>query len=309
MKNVKIKKNNQKAGSAVSKATILTKQLYENNVGARALRRAGKNKNLKGHVFEYMSADRINMNPANIIKGKKAVLAKSNTAVRDDIIIRQGRKIVGRMQLKDTPKGINDTVGRVVKKQYRGTNLVGTTETKAAYDKAIAAQNAKGAHITQKMSANGISSDQTTIIAAKALGGDVIKHKDVIMRQASKTGIKAGAISGGLEAVTSTKQVLDGEKSVGDAVVSVSKEATIGAVSASVGDATATVVTIAVAATPAAPAAPLVGTAAGMAASIGADKIVRNADYSAVQKYIKKRKSTSGKTIYSKRTLKTAVAR
>lgn len=54
------------------------------------------------------------------------------------------------MQLKDTPKAINDTVRKVGKKQYKGTNLIGTKETKAAYDKAVVAKNAKGIHITKK---------------------------------------------------------------------------------------------------------------------------------------------------------------
>lgn len=286
MRNVKKKQDDRKVGSDVSKAVVLTKQLYENNVGARALQRAGKNKNLKGHVFEYMSADRINMNPVNILKGKKAVLAKSNTAVRDDLLTKQGKKIVNRVQSKDTPKAISDTVKRVSKGQYKGTNLVGTKETKDAYDKMVAVKNAKGAHITQKMSTNGISSDQTSVIAAKALGGDVIKYKEAIARQASRTGMKAGVVSGGLEALTSTKKVLDGEKSVGNAIASVSKETVVGAVSAGVGDATATVVTVAVAATPAAPVAPLVGTVAGLAASVSADKTLRATGNRAIKMYV-----------------------
>ena len=113
-KPVEVKKSTfpkRKSNPATTIAAV--KQIHDGSVAARAIKRAGKNKNLKGHIFEILTRDQYNLNPKNIAQGREAVLTNSPTAIRDDIIIKQGKKIVGRMQLKDTPKGINDTVKRV----------------------------------------------------------------------------------------------------------------------------------------------------------------------------------------------------
>lgn len=270
------KKDVKRKRCNVSASVVIGKQGYEGTVTGRALKRAGKNPNLKGHILEIMTCDRINVNPKNILRGKKAVLTKSTTAMRDDIVIKQGGKVVGRMQVKDTPKGIRDTVNKVRSGQYRGTSLVGTKETQNAYQSTVAKANAKGANITQKMSSNGISSQQTELLAKKALGGSVQQSAKEIGRQAAKAGMASGVISGSFEAAASTKQVLSKEKTLKQAVVDVSKEVAIGTASGAVGDAVATVATIVVAATPIAPAAPVIGTGAGVVASVITDNKIRD---------------------------------
>lgn len=275
MKKEKTKQEKKKLPS-IGTATVFAKNLYENNVGTRALERAGKNKNLKGHVFEQLTVDKINRNPSNILKGKKAVLTKSPTAVRDDILIKQGGKIVKRMQLKDTPRGIKDTVNRVANKQYARTNLVGTKETVKAYTNEVAKRGAEGTKITQKMTTNGISSAQTEVIAAKALGGSVVKQSRTIAGQATKTGAKSAAFSTTVGTITNAKKVAQKEITVKEAVSNVAKDSAINAVSATIGDAVATGVTIAVAATPVAPVAGVVGTTAGVGASMVVDTAMRN---------------------------------
>lgn len=285
MNTEKIKKNNPEnsegredsKGKAkrIGATTATGNQIYQNSIVNRALKRAGKNKNLKGHINEIMTCDRFNFNPSNALKGKKAVLTKSNTAIRDDIVVKQGNKIIKRMQLKDTPSasGIQDTMKRVANHQYKGTNLVGTVETAAAYAK----EAAKNGNINQKMASNGISSQTTALLAKKALGdsvGNVIKDSGKILNQAKKTAVPSAAISGGFEAVKETKRVMKGDQTAGGAVKNVVTEVGIGAASAVTGDALGTAATIAVAATPAAPAAPVVGLATSWVASGAADKVL-----------------------------------
>lgn len=200
------------SGSFVSPSTVTAKQVYEGSVASRAVKRAGKNKNLKGHVYEVMTCDQINLKPQNILQKKKAVLTKSPTAMRDDIVVKQGKKVVGRMQLKDTPKGIADTAKKVQSGQYKGTKLVGTKETQKAYQTKVAKMNANGSNITQKMNTNGISSQQTDVIAKKALGGNVIKSGGAIAKQASSAGMAAGVFAGALDAATSVPKVFKGER-------------------------------------------------------------------------------------------------
>ena len=88
--------NEKKNGINIGAGIAATKQLYEANVAKRALNRAGKNKNLKGHINELLMVDQLNRKTGNILKGKKAVLTKSPTAVRDDIVLKQNGKIIQR---------------------------------------------------------------------------------------------------------------------------------------------------------------------------------------------------------------------
>ncbi len=276
----------KRKGPSVGAGVVAIKQLYENNVAMRALKRAGRNKNLKGHIFEQLTVDKINMKPHSILKGEKAVLTKSTTAIRDDVLVKQGKKIAKRIQLKDTPKGIKDTVTRVANKQYAGTNLVGTKETAKAYANEIAKKEAKGVKITQKMTTNGISSGQTELIAAKTFGGNVVKQSEAIIGQASKTGVKAAALSAAVGVTANAKRVVNKEITVKKALNDVVKDSAVNATASAVGDAAATVVTIAVASTPAAPAAVAAGTVVGVGATIATDNVIRNADFSKMAKNV-----------------------
>lgn len=275
MKKEKTKQEKKKL-PGIGTTTVFAKNLYENNVGKRAVERAGKNKNLKGHVFEQLTVDKINRNPSNILKGKKAVLTKSPTAVRDDILIKQNGKVVKRMQLKDTPKGIRDTVDRVKNKQYAGTNLVGTKETVKAYRNEVAKKRSQGIKITQKITDNGITSEQTKVISAKVLGGSLAKQSRAIAGQAVKTGAKSAAFSVTVGTITNAKKVIQKEITVKKAVGNVAKDSARNAVSATVGDAVAAGVTIVVAGTPAAPVAGVAGTVAGVGVSMVVDNVMQN---------------------------------
>ena len=279
--------------------TISTgKQIYQNSVIDRALKRAGKCKNLKGHINEIMTCDKINLNPKNIIQGKKAVLTKSPTAIRDDRIIKQGSKIVGREQLKDTisKSGLLKTAKQVSNGQYKGTSLVGTKETVQAYNKI------KSTHpnVTQMMKSNGISSMETDLLAKKALGASVLENSDKILNQAGKTAKTGAVVSGGLEIINNIHKVTTGQETIKEATKSVANETAIGGTSAAIGDATATGVTMLVATTPAAPIAPVAGTLAGMGVSIITDKGIRKVESSidkSLKKYAKKKKGESDKII------------
>lgn len=266
----------KKKSGKVAPAVVATKQLYESTVIKRACDRAGKNPNIKGHIFEVMSCDKINANPANIIQGKKAMLTRSATAVRDDIVIKQGKKVVGRMQLKDTPRSINDTIKRVGNKQYRGARLVGTKETAEAYAKTVEKGAKNGSKITQKMTTNNISSLQTELLAKKALGGKIIKSGKELSKQSLKSGISSAGISAAIEGVKCVDQIRKGKKTAKDAGKTIISEATIAATSAAVGDAAATATTI-VTAPVLGPIAGPVGTVTGVTASSVTDAVLRKA--------------------------------
>ena len=281
---MRIKKADGKKGTGLGASVVAGKHLYERSVASRAFKRGGMNKNLKGHVFEIMTADKINASPSNFLNGRKAVLTKSTTAVRDDIVVKQGGKVVERMQLKDTPGSIKDTLARVKNQQYKGTKLVGTKETAKAYERAVAKSKGSGVKITQKMTTNGISSGQTELIATRKLGGNIVKNSGKIVNQASKVGVKTAVVSTGVGVAVNTGQVLKGEKSISKAAVDVTKDAAINGVVASVGDYVATATTMVIACTPAASIAGPAGIATGVATSIATESILRNLDYDASKK-------------------------
>ena len=147
-------------------AAMAAGETYEAKVGMEMLERCGNNPNGKGVVHELLYRDAYNANPLNIASGRNAQLARSATAVRDDIVIRQGGKIVRRAQLKDTANSVGKTVQQAAGHKYAGTALMGTEETTAAYT----AKTAKVGSDLQKMQSTGISSGTTSRIANKALG-------------------------------------------------------------------------------------------------------------------------------------------
>ena len=128
------------------------------------------------------------------------------------------------------------------------------------------------------MSTNGISSADTELIQAKALGGSVLKNGRAIAGQTAKTGVTSAVISGGIATVSNVKKVVRGEKTKTEAAVAVAKEAGTGAVSGMAANVAGTAATIAVAGTPLAPAAPAAGVAASMAAGYVADVGCRKVD-------------------------------
>lgn len=265
-------RKNIKTGSVLGVGSVIKSQVRDTNITTRALNRVGKNKNIKGTINEIMTVDKFNKNPVNLLQGKRATLTKSTNAVRDDIIIKKGKKVVGRAQLKDTPSpsGIRKTINQVKDKHYKGTNLIGTKETA----KEFAKKASQDKTIKQKMTSNGISSKETSLLAAKALGGDLSEHTKVILTESTKRGGKVALTTAGVEGIKNAVAVKNGEKEIKEALGSVASETAIITASSIAGETAQAAVTIA-AAPVAGPAAPVVGMAAGMGTNIVTEKALR----------------------------------
>ena len=217
--------------------TAAAREIYEGKVGIEALARAGRNRNLKGVIHEVMVKDTFNADPLNMLAGKAASLTKSTTAVRDDIIIKQAGKIVGRMQLKDTAGSIGDTIRQVSSGKYQRTALMGTKETTQAFSAA-----AKRAGVTQKMGSTGFSSSDTARIANKALGSSAGGlTASSVAKVAGSTGAIGAALSGGIEVLISGAKLANGEIDAEEFAGNVAREAAGGGIAAGAGAAAATV--------------------------------------------------------------------
>ena len=212
----------------------MAREGYETKAGVEAVSRAGHCPQLKGHVHEILFKDRYNLDPVNILEGKTAELTKSATAPMKDVVMKQGGRVVGHAQLKDTvsSSGVKKTVEQLKAGHYNKTRVFGTTETADKVARAAARTGEK----VQKVHSSGISSETTSRIAGKALG----KMPTLgALGSAAKSGGASGAVvSAGLEAVTSVVDVCEGRKSVGEAAgdvtVAAIKGGAIGAASAAV---------------------------------------------------------------------------
>lgn len=254
------KERKNQVGTAVAAAKVCS----DTKTGMEALARSGgRNPQLKGVVHEIMYKNRYNADPTRIKDGAKAVLSKSPIAVRDDILIKKGGKIIGRAQLKDTPKSIGKTIQQVQSGHYRGTVLMGTSETTKAYGKAAVGK------VTQKMTDSGISSTDTARVAAQTIGGKVTVG--AVTKAAQSSGCTGAILSGGVAAVSSGRKLARGEISAGECASTIAKETIGGGVSAAAGSSAATVTSTLVAGAVAATTAPAwVPAVAGGVAAFGA---------------------------------------
>ena len=246
----------KKQAAHLGTAAATARSAYEGKVGVEAvIRSGGKNPQLKGVVHEVLYRDSVTLNPQNLVSGTKGVLSKSATAVRDDVLLKQGGKVVGRAQLKDTVAGVSKTVKQAASGKYAGTKLMGTKETVAAYEKAVENLAKNGTQVTQKMTSTGISSADTSRIAAQTIGGGL---KVAQVGRAALTSAGTGAVlSGVVEAVSSGVQLANGEIDGGEFVANVAKETAGGGLSAAGGTAAATAVGAAAATVLAGTTAPL----------------------------------------------------
>ena len=81
---------NHQAGAAAAAG----RSAYEAKVGVEAVvRSGGKNPQLKGVVHEILYRDSLTMAPKNLASGAKGTLSKSVTAVRDDVLLKQGGSV------------------------------------------------------------------------------------------------------------------------------------------------------------------------------------------------------------------------
>ena len=262
-------KKNYGAGVAAGR------KAYEAKAGIEAYGRAGNNPQLKGVVHEVLYKDAQTINPNNLVNGVKGTLSKSTTAVRDDVLLMQGGKVVGRSQLKDTANSISKTVKQVSDGKYAGTNLMGTKETVQVYEKAVEKLADKGVTISQKMTSTGISSADTSRIAAETIGGKMAASS--IAKVAQSSGVAGGAISGGLEVISAGMDLLKGDIDGGEFVGRVAKETVGGGISAAGGSAAATVVSAGAASVLAATAAPVwVPAALGLGVAVVAGSFIKD---------------------------------
>lgn len=198
-------------GKKAEKRVLNLREAYDVKVGGEALQRAGKCKQLKGIVHEVLYKDKYNANPKNILAGRTAHLTKSNTAQCKDIVITQNGKVVGHRQLKDVVSkgGIKKLAKQINSGKYKNTKVLGTEETV----KKLAGKT------KQSVESSGISTETTTRIANKALGKIPTIHN---IHVAGKAGGIAGAtIGAGVEAISNVADVIDGKKSVEDAMIDV----------------------------------------------------------------------------------------
>lgn len=193
--------------------STVVKESYESKVAIEALNRAGKCPNLKGHVHEILYKDKFNLNPVNIMKNKKAVLTKSNTAQMKDIIILKNGKVAGHAQLKDTvsASGVRKTIAQINSGHYNKTRVLGTAEATAKLQ----------GKVSQPVYSSGISSETTSRIANKALGKMPSMSS---MHSIGKSGGLAGAaVSAGIQSVQSLYDLYNDKKTLSEASVDIAK--------------------------------------------------------------------------------------
>ncbi|MBQ9479560.1 MAG: hypothetical protein IJU71_08405, partial [Selenomonadaceae bacterium] len=211
---------NQNRNSAVNNIGVAAREGYEAAAALRALERAGHNPQLKGVVHEIMFCDMYNANPANILAGNHAALTRSATAQMRDVVMTSGGKVVGHAQLKDTisPSGVRKTVEQIRSGHYDKTTIFGTDET----TRQVAGK------VSQRVRSSGISSNTTSRIADKALGR--MPTMGALGAAARSGGMAGAAFGAGVEAISSTIDVINGKKSVGDAVIDVGGAAAKGGI-------------------------------------------------------------------------------
>lgn len=247
----------------VNNASNLVKHGYEATVKARALARAGACNNLNGHILEVMGADKTNLNPCNWARGVRETLSKSATDKVADSVVRQGGKVIAKVQYKDCSHSIGDVVRRVKSGQYQGTTLKGTTETAKVFNRYAAKHG-----MPVRMQDTGISQNTTKSLARSCGACKQVPLSTATGWAAKSGGIWGGAISGGISAVSNIAAVCNGEKDGWEAAGCIAKDTAGGALSGAGAAAAATVTGSAVAAGIAGTA--IAGTALGVACTVGA---------------------------------------
>lgn len=259
----------------ISPTKTVIQQGYEANLIQRTIKRAGKNTNIKGHINEMRMVDKINMNPINIIKGNKATVTKSPTAKRDDIIVKNGQKVIKRFQAKDTSSasGAAKTAKQMMSGKYNKTNVVGTKETVEKVIRQKGMENSK-----QVIKSNGLRSIDNERIAAKALGKGNLKETVKLAKVGTgKAAASSAIIAGAMQTVTVTGEVKKGDKNLKEAMYSVGKEATIAAGTGAISKVVADGVAIGTVGAIGGPAGTVAGAVIGIGSSVVVDKTARMA--------------------------------
>lgn len=265
-------KNNNQTGTV----TAAGRSVYETKVGVEAVvRSGGKNPQLKGVVHEILYRDSLTVAPKNLASGAKGALSKSVTAVRDDVLLKQGGSVVGRAQLKDAVVTADKVARQAAGGKYAGTKLMGTKETVAAYEKAAANLAKNGTKVTQKMTSTGISSADTSRIAAQTIGGNLKAAQ--LGKAALTSGVTGAVLSGVIETASSGVKLVNGDIDGGEFAANVAQEAVGGYLAAAGGSAAATAAGIGAATLLAGSTAPLwVPGAVAVGAAVAAGSVVKS---------------------------------
>ena len=230
------------------------KEIYEGKVIHEALSRAGKNPHLKGHIHEILIKDKMNSNPINVLKGKKAVLTKNPNATSSDIVVKKAGKIIERIQAKDTTSsgGVYKTVKQIKNGQYRNSKVLATEETTTKLSQAL-----KNKNIPKPVQSSGLKTETTTRMAVKAGAGagknvgNAVKSSFTsgAVSSAAKAGGAYGAIAGaGISTVSGIIDLVNGDKEFEEVAVDVVKNTAKGGISGAAAAGAATVTGAAVSA-------------------------------------------------------------
>lgn len=221
----------------VGQSTIATKTAYEGTVISRAMERAGRNPNIKGHIHEILVKDMRNAGNLLKLNGASTELTKSTTAGTVDLVTTKGGKVIERLQVKDvtSQSGINKLVKQCAGGKYRSTQLVGSEETTQAFNQA-----AEKAGISKRMTSTGVSTKSTESLAQRA-GATGSGSLGSAMSQAAKAGGLAGAaIGGGIEVVKGCIDFANGDADAAEVAGRVVKAGAKGGASGAAAGAAAT---------------------------------------------------------------------
>lgn len=197
---------------------VAAQTTYEASVIARALDRAGRNPQLKGHLQELLVQDLRNI--ANLGTGRTTALTRSTTAEVVDLVTTRGGKVLERIQVKDvtSASGVNKIVHQVVEGKYRTTQLVGSPETTELVNAGL-----QKAGVAKRMVSSGASTQTTTGLAqrAGAMGSGSLGNA---LGTAARNGGTTGAVVGvGVELVKGVSDLMDGSASGGEVAGRVAK--------------------------------------------------------------------------------------
>lgn len=228
------------------------REAYEYAAGREALERVGNlpADKLKGVVHEVMYKDQFNLK--NLVSRKQAEFSASTRAVRDDLLIKEGRKVVGHLQLKDAPRSVSSVVQKVKQGQYQAAKLVGTEETVEAYTRAASKQG-----VAKTMHSSGISSSTTERVAAKATG--CMPSTQALLKGANQAGKAGAVVAGGIAAAGAAVEYFNGDIDEKEAIAKVASASVAGYAGTAAGAVASGVATAAVSSTVAAATATTLG--------------------------------------------------
>ncbi len=176
---------------------LLLNEGYDVTVANRMIGRAGSKtvNGGKGIALEIIEIDKRNL--LNTLKnnGLRTRFTESSTANQVDLVTMNGKRLVERIQCKDTPSvaGISKTLHQVESGKYNAAQMVGTTETAQLFNAKAASKG-----ITKVMKDSGISTKDTSRISNKLNGVVSTVGMGKIALRSAKIG---GAISGGIAVI------------------------------------------------------------------------------------------------------------